>query len=464
MTIEEIISASRTPEAIITDLKRKTINVPGWGILEKEYDPNKHPVMNDPYYVDKFKNGKQEKLTRITLAWQKLAVKRITELMFGIDVQRIYNDHDNEDEKKAAKILEAIYTKNRIDAVNVERGRWLFASCEAMTLWYAQEQPTTYAGEQSKLKIRCRNYSPFGDKSKRSEGIYPLFDEYDDLIALSIEYTRTENGVSISYFETYTDTTHIRWRNTSGQSEEVLREYYEIEKIPGLYIHRPEPIWEDQSRNVAEVEWSLSRNGNYIRKNSRPTWVVASDEDVEIGKEANNDNDGRNVLHYPADAKYGYATWPQAIDSLKFQIEEIKREFFMQLQLPDMSMDSMKATPMSGEARKMLFIDAQMKVKDESGAWLEFFDRETNVIKAFAKRAYPNLAAAFDALGVEHRITPYQIRDDNEKFGNLSIATNGKPFMSQRTAIKEAGCVDDVDAELDQLAAESAADVTEPTF
>jgi hypothetical protein len=170
------------------------------------------------------------------------------------------------------------------------------------------------------------------------------------------------------------------------------------------------------------------------------------------------------VLRYPADAKYGYATWPQAIDSLKFHTEEMKHEYFMQLQLPDMSMDNMKATPMSGEARKMVFIDAQMKVKDESGAWLEFFDRETNVIKALASKAFPSLAAAFDRLEVEHRITPYQIRDDAEKFQNLSIATNGKPFMSQRTAIKEANYVDDIDGELEQLEAEQMADVTEPTI
>lgn len=464
MNIQDIINSSRRPEVIIDDLKKKTIAVPSWSNLEKEYDPSKHPVITDPMYQDKIKGAATEKVTRITLGWMKLAVKRITELMFGLDVLRIYNDHDKEDQKRAAQILEAVYQKNRINAINTERGRWLFAACEAMTLWYAQEQPTVYAGEQSKLKIRCRSYSPFSDKTKRSEQIYPLFDEYDDLVALSVEYTRQEDNTTIRYFETYTADTHIRWRNTAGDPEEVLRETFEVGKIPAVYIRRSEPIWEDQARNVYEVEWSLSRNGNYIRKNSRPTWVVASDEDVEIGKESVNDNDGRNVLHYPADAKYGYATWPQAIDSLKFQIEEIKREFFMQLQLPDMSMDSMKATPMSGEARKMLFIDAQMKVKDESGAWLEFFDRETNVIKALLKKAYPSLASAFDELEVEHRITPYQIRDDNEKFSNLSIATNGKPFMSQRTAIKEAGYVDDVDAEIEQLNAESAADITEPTF
>ena len=88
--------------------------------------------------------------------------------------------------------------------------------------------------------------------------------------------------------------------------------------------------------------------------------------------------------------------------------------------MPDMSMDGMKATPMSGEARKMMFIDAQLKVLDESGAWLEFFDREINVVRAFMKKMYPKLATAIDSLSVEVVITPYQIHDETETINKLS--------------------------------------------
>ena len=120
-----------------------------------------------------------------------------------------------------------------------------------------------------------------------------------------------------------------------------------------------------------------------------------------------------------------------------------------------MSMDNMKSTPMSGEARKMLFIDAQMKAEDESGPWLEFFDREVNVVKAFAKKMYPSLAGAIESLQVEVLITVYQIRDETERINNLTNATNGKPIASQRTAIQRLGWVDDVDAEIAQLESES---------
>lgn len=458
MDIKEITSPERDARSIISDLKYKTVVVKPWANLRKEYEPKEHPVMTDKTYKDKVTKKGIERVTRLTLGLQRLAVKRITELMFAIPVQRVYNP-ENEQEKTVAKIMEAIFQKNRIDSLNIERGKSLFASCETITLWYSQEQPTMYAGQKSPLKLRCKNYSPMNGDS-----LYPLFDEYDDMIALSIEYTRKEGNKTITYFDTYTADEHIRWRTGDGATVEELREAVELEKITGVYIHRDEPIWEDQSPNVYEAEWTLSRNGNYIRKNARPNWVVFSDNKVKYGNEPTNDNAGRNVLQYGSNDKAEYKTWQQAIDSIKFHIDEIKRNFFMQLQLPDMSMENMKATPMSGEARKMMFIDAQLKVTDESGIWIEFFDREINVVRAFMKKMYPNLSAAIDNLQVDVVITPYQIRDEAERITNLTNATNGKAIMSQRTAVANLGYVDDVDEELEQIAKESAVNVfDEPT-
>jgi len=458
MDIKEITKAGRDSKSVISDLKRKSVVVPAWACLRKQYDTKEHPVMTDRLYKDKVTKKGIEKVTRITLGLQKLAVKRMVGLIFGIPVQRVYKPKDD-NEKVVAEIMEDIFMKNHINSVNVERGRYLFASCENVTIWYSQEIETVYAEKKSKLKLRCKNYSPMNGDS-----LYPLFDEYDDLIALSIEYTRIDDNRTISYFETYTAGEHIRFRTDGGTVEEEFRESFELQKITGIYIRRPEPIWEDQSENVYEVEWTLSRNGNYIRKNARPNWVVFSDNSVKYGGESKNDNEGRNVLQYGQNDKAQYVTWQQAIDSIKFHVEEIKRNFFMQLQLPDMSMDNMKATPMSGEARKMVFIDAQLKVTEESGIWIEFFNREINVIRAFMKKMYPKLEEAIDSLGVEVVITPYQIRDEAERINNLSNATGGKQIMSQRTAISNLGYVDDVDAEIKQIKEEEMSDVMELTI
>ena len=128
-------------------------------------------------------------------------------------------------------------------------------------------------------------------------------------------------------------------------------------------------------------------------------------------------------------------------------------------------MEEMKATPMSGEARKMVFIDSQLKVIDETGLWLEFFDREINVVRAFMKKMFPKLSKAIDSITVEIQITPYQIRDEAERITNLTNATGGKAIMSQQTAISNLGYVEDVDEEMKRISDESSFNLMEePTI
>ena len=452
--INEIIRKERPAGQIIGDLQQKTISVPSWGELEKEYNPKQHPVYNKKEYADKCRKGKWERMTRVTYAIQKQAVKRMKELMFTIPVKRKYTTK-SEQEKKAATIMEAIFKKNHIDSVNLKRAHRLFASCEIITIWFAQKQDTIYAGETSKLKLRCRTYSPMdGDE------LYPLFDEYDDMIALSIAYSRYEGQDKVNYFDTYTADAHYRWRQTakSGTDWELDTEPepISIQKIQGCYLYRPEPIWEDQSDNGYELEWALSRNGNYLRKNSRPTWVIYTDSSRPTNpnkQEPADDNAGRNILRYGQKDRAEYATWNQAIESLKFHTEELRRNIHTTLQLPDMSMEQMKATPMSGEARKMLFIDCQMKVTDEAGDWIEFFDREVNVVREFCKLMFPKLAGAFDTLTVENVITPYQINSLSDDIKDGTNATNGKAVASRRTIVRRLGLVpeEELEDELEQI-------------
>lgn len=450
LSVNEVIDSESIAVATkIAYLQKKSIDVPSWQELEKEYNPKKHPVFTDPEYIDKGK----EKMTRVSFGWQKLAVKRMSALAFGIPVQRVYTPN-NEQEKMAAQIMEDIYKRNRIDAVNLDRAKRLYASCECMTIWFGQETDTMYAGQKSKLKLRCRSYSP--DKGDK---LYPLFDAYDDLVALSVEYTRKENNTSVTYFDVYTDSLHITYNKS--QNKEVLREETNIGKIAGVYFHRDERLWEEESNNVYEAEWMLSRNGNYIRKNSRPQLALYTDGKAKTDASPKNANvAARDIIKLNQGDKLEYVTWQGSTDAIKFQMEELKHNFNAQLQLPDISMDNMKSSPMSGESRKMLFMDAQMKVTSEAGIWLEGFDREFNVIRAFAKQMFPNLASAIDSLQVEHVITPYQIRDEKESVETLATAVGS--IASRQTCIRRLGWVDDADKEAQLIASDSTEDLFAP--
>lgn len=456
MTIEEILNSGGTAAQIIAALKEKTISVPLWrgrfGLV-LEFDPTKHPVMNKSKYPDIITDEGIEYVTRVTCDLQRLAVKRMTELVTGIPVKRVYSP-ENDRQKTIAGYIEKIFTKNRIDSVNIERCNMLFGGCEVVTLWYAVEQKNTLYGFNSNLKFRCRNFSPM-----LGDDLYPLFDEYGDMIAMSIGYARKSGKKLVQYFDTYTATKHIKWSTASGDWTEVENEDITLGKIPVSYAWRPTPIWEDTSKTVFEIEWTLSRNGNYLRENSKPLFVVFADDMISYGDEKSPNKEFRSVMQYPKGSTAQYITWAQAVENLKFYVDTLRNLFFTQLQLPDWSYEKMSQQALSGESRKQMFIDAQLKVKDESGRLIEFFDREINVVKAFLKVALgESYAADIDALHVEVQITPFTITDETDTITNLTTANGGKPLISHRESIEMYGHSTDVDKTMQEIAEEDMRD------
>lgn len=460
MTIEEILQSGGSAEQIISALKDKSINVPVWGGtkgLLQEFDPRKHPVMNKAIYPDEVTAEGVQPVTRITCDLQRLATKRMTELCCGIPVKRVYKP-ENDRQKEIAQYLEAIYDRNRIESVNTERLNMLFAGCEVMTLWFAVESPNNQYGFNSRLKLRCRNFSPM-----LGDDLYPLFDEYGDMIAMSVGYSRKVGRKTVRYFDTYTATKHIKWSDANGQWQEVENEDITLLKIPCIYAWRPMPIWEDTSKTVYEIEWSLSRNGNYLRENSKPLFVVFADEAINYGDEKSPNREFRSIMQYPKGSTAQYITWQQAVENLKFYVEQLRSMFFTQLQLPDWSYEKMSQQALSGESRKQMFIDAQLKVKDESGRLIEFFDREMNVIKAFLKIMLGNAYAAdIDSLKVDMVITPFTITDEKDTITNLITANGGEPIISQRESIEMYGHSDDVDKTLQEIQAQKSVDIMQP--
>lgn len=464
MPIEDILESTELAAAEkIAALRKKTIPVPSWGGrngLVNQYDPMRHPVMDKQKYPDVVSDDGIEYVTRITVDLQRLAVKRMTEMCCGIPVKRIYKP-ENDIQKEIAKYLEAIFDCNRINSVNIDRLNMLFASCEVFTLWYAIENKNNLYGFDSPLKFRCRNFSPMLD-----DDLYPIFDEYGDMLVMSVGYTRKFGKKNVQFFDTYTATKHIKYSDEGGEWAEVENDNIAvIGKIPGIYITRPTPIFDGGSNTVYEIEWALSRDGNYLRKNSKPIFVVLADEVIQFGDEKPENKEFKAVMQYPKGSTAQYVTWQQAIENLKFYISELRSLFFTQLQLPDWNYEKMSQQALSGESRKQLFIDAQMKVNDESGRLLEGFDREINVVKAFLKTALPErYHSDIDALKVETKITPFSITDTKETVDMLMTANGGEPIMSQRESIEEFGHSDDVDKTLEEISQQSVEDAFNPTL
>lgn len=444
MPIEELLG-SKNPQVIIDALRVKSVDVPRWSDLLKDYEPTKHKICSDLIgRKDRQRSdGTLEKASRIYIGLEKLLTNRFNEYTFSIPVKRVYsNVGDNEVRKQIVRALESIYKHARIDSVNLKRGLAYYASCEIFTIWYTVRRDNTLYGFPSKYKLKCKTYSPM-------EGVvlYPYIDDRGDMLAMSFEYKKRVGEVDVLFFETYTADRHYIWKqdgnagwqevtkNTSEDGEEISGERISILKIPGVYISRPVPVYHGLSYLREEIEYTLSRNSDVIAYNSAPVLKVVGDVKGEEVK-----GESRRAFRLANGGDVAYVSWNQSIDSLKFNVDMLVRLFFMQSQMPDISFENMKGLGNIGyDARQSLFTDAHLRIGEEAGAWIEFLERECNVIKAFLGQMNVKFQSELDNVEVEHIITPFLQDDEKYQVEKWLEANGGKPLIGHLESIRKAG-------------------------
>lgn len=459
--MEEIdrIIGSMSPDDAISHLTQKTVDVRNWDECLKEYEPELHEIVND--YIDrkdkKRDDGSFEKAARIPVGLEQLLTKRICEFCFAIPVKRTYHNTDGNPTRQAiAKAMEAIYKHARIDTVNNKRALNYFASCEVFTVWYVVESPNTLYGFNSRYKLKCKTYSPMDGTE-----LYPLFDETGDLIAMSVKYSRMIKKERVYFFETYTAAKHYKWSQESGVWKAVKDDALPIGKIPGIYTCRHKPIWQGLSVLRKEIEYTISRNSDVIAYNAAPILKVVGK--LLGGKEDKGET--RRLVRVENGGDIGYVSWSQAIEALKYHIETLTKLFWSQSQMPDISFANMMSLGNIGfDARQTLLTDAHLKVGDESGVWIEAFEREANVVKAFLRLMNVEWASEVDNVEVEHIITPFIQQDEKATIERIQAANGGKPIMSQLDSIKAYGQSTNPEETLKQIREDEAGGIMADMF
>ncbi len=381
-------------------------------------------------------------------------------MMFTIPVKRKYKHTEDTTLSEIAAAIEKVYKSVRINGVNVNRFRAYFGACEVCTMWYVVKRAEKHAdyGFETEYKLKCRTYSPMDKKySKVGQAkLYPLFDEYDDLIAISIEYTRKEEGKDVNYFDCYMNNAVYMWRDkgegyvlSKGEDGEVKADAVAIGKIQGVYWSSPTAVYEGLDNNRNEIEFAMSRQSDIIRKNSAPMIRL-------VGEMVNQDDKpatdvAREVFHMEQGGDVSVVTPTISKDNVDFFIGELKKNIEEYSQMPNLSMENTKGLgALSGEARKTLLTDAHMRVGEESHDIIWGLERECSVIKAFLGVMNPAWAKRMGEVEVEHIITPF-VQNDRTVDSKRLIDEVAGGVKSRETAVKELGSVDDVEAEVARI-------------
>ena len=460
MNIKEILGNTNSIDQKINALKKRTICVPLWSVLLKTYETSNHEVLTDTISLKDKENG--EKSSRIAIGLDKLLASRFNQFTFAIPVKREYNKPSNDTQTAIISAIEKIYENAHIDTMNFKRGIAYYAACEMFTIWYTVKRENTIYGFPCKYKLKCKTFSPMDRVC-----LYPIIDELDDMIAMSFEYDKKVSDTkTITIFETYTEDRHFVWeKDNQGNSWEEKTAHIKedgtvesgeqiiINKIPGVYLWRPFPVYDGLGGIRHELEYSLSRNGNVISYNSAPIVKVKGGI---IGKEKKGESS--RIWRVESDGDISYVSWNQSQDAVINQTNTLLKLYWMLSQMPDISFDNMKGLGNIGyDARQTLFTEARLKITEESGAWKECFEREFNVIKAFLKQMNQSWANEIDNITCKHIITPYVPEDENNSINVRMKANGGLPVESQLESIIKLGQSKDPISTLKEIRKDQAA-------
>lgn len=223
-------------------------------------------------------------------------------------------------------------------------------------------------------------------------------------------------------------------------------------KIPGVYAFRSTPIYHGLTRLRKELEYTLSRNSDVIAYNAAPVLKVVGKMFGEEDKA-----ESRRLFRMQDGGDVSYVSWSQAIEAVKYHVDTLLRLFWMQAQIPDISFDNLIGLGNIGfDARQTLLTDAHLKVGDESGAWIETFDREASVVKEFLKLLNTNWKSEIDEVEIENIITPYIQQDKDAAISRAIKANGGKPVVSHLESIQMAGVSNNPQSTLEQIQDEEA--------
>lgn len=460
MDIKEILSNANTIDQKINELKKRTVCVPLWSTLLETYETSNHKVLTDTLSLKDKENG--EKSSRIAIGLEKLLVNRLNQFTFAIPVKREYNTPSNDVQSDIIGAIEKIYENAHIDSMNYKRGKAYYAACEMFTIWYTVKRENTIYGFPCKYKLKCKTYSPMDGVR-----LYPIIDELEDMIAMSFEYEKKiSDTTTITIFETFTADRHFVWKKdnqgntwkeetaqvmddgTIESGEDII-----INKIPGVYLWRPTPVYDGLERIRHELEYNLSRNGNVIAYNAAPIVKVKGGL---VGKEKKGESN--RIWRVESDGDISYVSWNQSQEAVNNQTNTLLKLYWMLSQMPDISFDNMKGLGNIGyDARQTLLTDARMKINEESGPWKECFEREFNVIKAFLKQMNNSWINEIDNITCKHIITPYVPQDENNDINIRMKANGGMPVESQLESIVKLGQSKDPKATLQKIREQQAA-------
>lgn len=438
----------------------------------KEYDPHEHKIIHDKLHR-RDKQLKNENgdiagfvpVARIPIALQK---KIVLFAAAFLGVPRIDCNPDGDTETNLLAVINEILECNKMQYRFPEICRLVMRETQAAELWYLEDQEDSdpYTGvefaakQEVKMKVLANS---LGDL------LYPVFNEFDKLIAFAREYRTKEYNdtekkvVNVTHFDLYSDDeiyyskkeeNGSAWLfyNGSTYNTDFQSMPNKFGKIPIIYYEQPFVEWRDVQTLIERLETKISNHADTNDYFDSPVAVIKGKVISFTEK-----GDAGKLLETTDGGDLKYVTWDNAPESMKLEMDNLNYWIHSLTHTPDISFENIKGVgKLSGIALRFLFMDAHLKASEKEAIFGMGVQRRINLLKSVIGALDPSYKDAL-ALKMKPKFTYFEPEDVNALITTLGEAY-GAGLISQETAVGINPLVTDPEAELENIQKETAAD------
>lgn len=469
------------------------VNKPGFGAFKgaktaqeialQQYDVMQHDVMDETKRLDKViykpvindatgepeqdeTTGKTKtirstaKVNRVPIPFQEIIVNRRVAFLLSnpIRYDLVYND-DNKKEKSLIDYVYQIEESTKTVYKNKELARRMMSEMEVAELWYLTEikEPGIWNYIAQKIgiskpsfQLKLKILSP-----ALKDTLYPLFDEYDDMIAFARSYKLKENGTDIEHFDVYTAELTYKYVNRSGWGLDTSAPNGGkipnlSKKIPIVYYSQAKPEWANVQGMIDRMEKLLSNHSDMNDYFGEPILAIFGTLIQAINK-----GDSGKILQLAENAKASFLALDSPPESIKMEVENLEKFIYAMSQTPNIAFSEMKSLgDLSGVALELMFMDAHLAAIAKEETFGIGIQRRVNLIKSFIGNVLQvGLTEAANSVVMKPIFTPYMPKNVKELIEALTSST-GSEILSKETAtekLEDMGYIADASQEKERL-------------
>ena len=406
-------------------------------------------------------SSKLVKAVRIPIKFAKKIVTTATAFEVGKPVTIVTSEENN-----LSKLIAQLWKVNRIDS-KIQK---------LITLKKSETQAAMqcYIADLTSESLLNRLLIKIGLKAQAKEikcnvldntsGIMtPYFDSTGNMIAFMWEYKGFDEvaGKDLNHVKIWDKDNYHYFNNANGKlAYQTNPTPHGFDRIPIVYVEQLEPEWFDVKEMIDRYEVAVSKLGASVDYSAYPLLQIFG----EIASMPDKDDAGK-ILRFPIKVdengkehhgKAEFLSSNDAIESARFELENLKDLIYSISHTPDLSFDNVKGLGnVSAVALKLLFLDAVIKARMNEGDNRTMIERILNIITSGITKTTNTALASESQQLIFDIIFNSIVPDDVQSATDIIIKLKEAKLLSSETALKLIDLVEDTEQEMELIKAEN---------